>query len=67
MKLVCCEYLIEKFSEVLNVHHHYSIVLLINVFSLLKYYNEETKLKLILNISLNNNDIAALGWSRSLQ
>jgi hypothetical protein len=36
------EYLIERFSEVLNVHHHYSIFLLINVFSLMKYNNEET-------------------------
>ena len=32
----------ERFSEVLNVHHHYSIFLLIIVFPLLKYNNEQT-------------------------
>ena len=31
------EYLIERFSEVLNVHHHYSIFLLIDEFYLVSY------------------------------
>ena len=37
------EYLIERCSEVLNVHHLYSIFLLIKVFPLIKYINELTK------------------------
>ena len=36
------EYLIERFSEVLNMQHRYSIFLLISVFPLLKYSNEQT-------------------------
>ena len=36
------EYSIERFSEVLNVQHYYSIFLLISVFPLLKYSNEQT-------------------------
>ena len=39
---VFLEYSIEKFSEVLNVHHRYSIFLLISVFPQLKYTNKQT-------------------------
>ena len=39
------EYWIERFSEVLNLHHLYSIFLLIKVFPLVKYNNELTKVQ----------------------
>ena len=36
------EYLIERFSEFLNVHHPYFIFLLVKVFPLVKYNNKLT-------------------------
>ena len=56
--LVCWEYLIERFGKVLNLHHCYSIFLLINIFRLMKYINEETNFAFV-SIKLNFN-IAAL-------
>ena len=44
LRKVRWEYSIERFSEVLNMHHHYSIFLLINIFPLKEYNNEETNL-----------------------
>ena len=41
LNLVCWEYSIERFSEVLNVHHRFSIFLLIIVFHEGKYINEK--------------------------
>ena len=56
--LVFWEYLIERFGKVLNLHHRYSIFLLINIFPLMKYINEETNFAFV-SIEFNFN-IAAL-------
>ena len=52
--------MIERFSEVLNLHHNYSIFLLIKVFTLKKYNNEQANL---LNCTLNYVYTAAFDLS----
>ena len=51
--------MIERFGKVLNLHHRYSIFLLINIFPLMKYINEETNFAFV-SIKFNFNIAASL-------